>query len=75
MELNFKPISEQVTLSRSSGKSLGTDLRLPPLPGSYKVQKVLGQIGLSPLLMVLDVSNVKKTVDKSILVLFGFLIT
>ena len=30
---NYKPFFEQVTSSRSSGKSLGADLP-PPLPGS-----------------------------------------
>ena len=45
-KLNSKPIFEQVTPSRSSGKkgkSFGADL---PHPGCYKVQKVPGYIGL-----------------------------
>ena len=43
--LNFKPVFEQVTLSRSSGKSLG-QICPPPPPGCWKVQKVLGWKGL-----------------------------
>ena len=42
-ELNSKPIFEQVTPSRSSGKNFGADLSPP---GCWKVQKVLGWKGL-----------------------------
>ena len=39
-ELNFRPFFEQVTSSRSSGESLGTDL--PPAPQVIKGPKSAG---------------------------------